>query len=110
MARSDYAGKYLQSEHWRELRNAVVEERGGRCERCGSTARLVVHHKTYDRVGHEHPRDLEVLCRDCHVVRHPHLIVEEADPRWSDYAEPNSPLEYVLEEWPENVWETADPA
>jgi 5-methylcytosine-specific restriction endonuclease McrA len=35
-----------------------------RCRRSGLT--LQVHHKTYERLGHESPADLEVLCTDCH--------------------------------------------
>jgi hypothetical protein len=32
--------------------------------------RLEVHHLTYDRIGHEHPDDLIVLCPQCHADTH----------------------------------------
>ena len=32
--------------------------------------RLEVHHLTYERVGHEHPDDLIVLCPACHAAAH----------------------------------------
>lgn len=32
--------------------------------------RLEVHHLTYERIGHEHPDDLIVLCPACHADVH----------------------------------------
>lgn len=62
--------RYLRSEHWRSLRRQVIRRSGGRCERCGRSGRLEVHHVTYVRRGRELPSDLQVLCRDCHDEAH----------------------------------------
>jgi len=67
---------YLMSPAWQRKRSAKLAESNYACEVCGyglsdiETAPLDVHHKTYDRFGHEEPDDLEVLCRPCHEERH----------------------------------------
>jgi predicted HNH restriction endonuclease len=33
-------------------------------------AYINVHHKTYERLGHEDARDLQALCRNCHRNTH----------------------------------------
>jgi hypothetical protein len=43
---------------------------GHRCQVCDADMHLDVHHRTYDRFGHEDPGDLTVLCRDCHRLYH----------------------------------------
>ena len=40
---------------------------GERCELCGSTLSLQVHHKTYENLFHENLDDLQVLCVKCHA-------------------------------------------
>ncbi len=45
------------------------KEIGKKCERCGySSARLEVHHLTYERFGRERLGDLRVLCKTCHDI------------------------------------------
>jgi len=61
---------YLQSRHWKETRYDAKARAGRRCERCGSTHDLQVHHLTYARKGFERPEDLEVLCKRCHYIVH----------------------------------------
>jgi len=85
---------YLASEigkrRWRQLRSAhpipekvrraVLKRAAGRCENCGETARLELHHTTYSVwtprgpdewiFGKETPDDLRALCRDCHADAH----------------------------------------
>jgi hypothetical protein len=39
------------------------------CERCGTTSRLVIHHRDTDRSNNE-PGNLETLCRRCHQIHH----------------------------------------
>lgn len=39
------------------------------CERCGTTERLLVHHKDEDRYNNE-LSNLETLCRRCHQIHH----------------------------------------
>jgi 5-methylcytosine-specific restriction endonuclease McrA len=62
---------YMQSETWRELRDLCIWAADGLCERCGASeddVQIEVHHLTYERLGHEDPDDLQVLCSPCHVI------------------------------------------
>lgn len=61
---------YLDSAHWQECRRAALSAANGRCERCGASEALHVHHRTYDRIEHEELQDLEVLCEPCHANEH----------------------------------------
>lgn len=70
---------YLESHHWQTLSYKTKLERGNRCERCNLSSiwavyifghGLNVHHKTYQRIGHERPSDLLVLCMGCHANEH----------------------------------------
>lgn len=54
------------------LKNAVI--RAGKCEDCGSTKALHGHHrKPYSKFPElaEEQSNIEVLCADCHRLRHP---------------------------------------
>ena len=57
---------YMQSDEWRSTRRIALTRAGNRCESCGESHGLEVHHLTYKRLGHELPNDLRVLCEDCH--------------------------------------------
>lgn len=61
---------YLQSDHWKATRARKLAEVGPRCQLCGGTHRLEVHHNCYGHLGQESMSELIVLCRDCH--RHFH--------------------------------------
>lgn len=61
---------YLQTHHWRWIREAALDYYGRACLLCGSIERIQVHHRTYDRRGHERLCDLTVLCGDCHASYH----------------------------------------
>jgi hypothetical protein len=65
-----YYTTYLKSERWKELREIVLKRCGHQCETCTYTKALQVHHRTYERVGHELLTDLIVLCRRCHERLH----------------------------------------
>ena len=63
----------LKHAKWKDKRNEVVEERGNKCERCGSKEFLQVHHKQYlkDKLAWEYENDmLECLCGGCHMKEH----------------------------------------
>jgi len=64
--RAWYRGTYLRSPHWRRTSAAARRRAGYRCEQCHRRTRLDVHHRTYERLGHERPEDLRALCRTCH--------------------------------------------
>lgn len=61
---------YLNSSHWRTVRNRALQRAGWRCKRCGAKRDLNVHHVSYERLGAELDSDLEVLCFACHNGHH----------------------------------------
>ena len=66
----NYKG-FIRSETWRRRADKVRRRVGFKCTDCGKeTRRLEIHHETYKRLGHERPRDLSALCRNCHRSRH----------------------------------------
>lgn len=58
--------EYLQTDHWRRIRQAAIWAAGGRCQLCHSEQDLEVHHNNYDCLYHETPADVFVMCRRCH--------------------------------------------
>jgi HNH endonuclease len=64
--------EYIGSARWRwsAARLGELEASGHRCRTCnaaeGDEARLEVHHRTYERLGHELIGDLTALCGYCH--------------------------------------------
>lgn len=62
--------EYLKSPYWRAIRRRALIRAGHLCQWCGSAQLLQVHHRTYDRLGHEQPDDLTVLCDPCHSTHH----------------------------------------
>lgn len=69
---TDWRARYekrIASAQWRNMRRDIGKLRGEGCERCRRlTQPLFLHHKTYERLGHERLDDLELLCRLCHDV------------------------------------------
>jgi hypothetical protein len=62
---------YLKSSRWALVKRWMLDYSGGKCERCGSRKNLQIHHRTYERLGHELlPDDLQVLCGTCHKALH----------------------------------------
>lgn len=57
---------YIHSLEWYVVKERAIKAARGRCQRCGAKRDLQVHHLTYERLGHELPQDLSVLCPDCH--------------------------------------------
>lgn len=60
--------EYLLTHAWQEKRKAALLAADNRCQVCNSPDMLEVHHRTYERVGHEEPSDLTVLCASCHGI------------------------------------------
>ena len=85
MTKGEYT-RYLQTADWQNRRARRLKVAGCRCEfrpivderghheclgeRCTATTDLQVHHLHYRSLGVEADRDLEVLCRFHHLVRH----------------------------------------
>src|SRR5262245_12531692 len=64
---------YLRSEEWRVRSRLAKEHVRWHCQVCNSAGPLETHHRTYERVGHEDPIDLIVLCAPCHARYHNRL-------------------------------------
>lgn len=66
--------EYLKTEEWEVRRQAALRRADYRCQVCNAprSARLNVHHRTYERRGIELESDLTVLCEDCHSLFHEH--------------------------------------
>jgi hypothetical protein len=62
--------EYIKSDGWKIRRLRALALAENRCQVCYSPARLQVHHRTYERLGHERDADLIVLCHDCHRLFH----------------------------------------
>jgi len=60
--------EYLQSSEWASKRAKALRFAQFRCQLCNSNEALNVHHRTYERRGHELLGDLTVLCQDCHTT------------------------------------------
>lgn len=72
--------QYIDSRAWKRKRAKVIAERGSKCEVCGATSGIQVHHKTYKRLGREAPSDLQILCGGCHANSHEGEKVGALDP------------------------------
>jgi 5-methylcytosine-specific restriction endonuclease McrA len=57
---------YLNSNEWAQIRIDLFNIRGKKCEDCGNTKRLQIHHLTYKNIFNEEPEDLKILCKNCH--------------------------------------------
>jgi hypothetical protein len=79
--RERYAA-YLCSREWNELKKAVHERAGGRCERCKLFPIDAVHHRNYERKYAELLDDLEGYCKHCHAFTH---AKAEFDPLAEDF-------------------------
>ena len=63
----------LKDSRWLIFREKVFKARGRKCEHCGSTIYLQVHHPKYrtGRKAWEYSTDeVVVLCRECHKKEH----------------------------------------
>lgn len=71
---------YLNTKHWRKLRNVIYNKFQGKCQRCGKAEpsdHMNVHHMTYKRIGKESHSDLMLLCEHCHAIIHGRMADEK---------------------------------
>ncbi len=63
---------FLSSDYWFLVSRIARAEAENKCQSCGSTKNICVHHKTYEHRGFEHNHfdDLMVLCNSCHNKEH----------------------------------------
>lgn len=62
--------EYLKTEHWQEMRKYALKRAAYKCQVCNASGKMNVHHRTYERRGHEDIKDLTVLCEPCHRKHH----------------------------------------
>ena len=65
--------KQLKSKEWKNFRKKVFKIKGKKCEICGSTKQLNIHHPFYTKgklAWQYNPSDMMVLCRYCHKEIH----------------------------------------
>lgn len=62
---------YLQSLGWKRRRAWVLIFWDHRCAICNAP-KPEVHHRTYERLGHELLTDCIPLCDECHELYHEH--------------------------------------
>lgn len=61
----------LDSESWKKIREKAIVNADHKCQLCNSDLNLVVHHRTYSRMGTPNEnKDLVVLCQKCHKQYH----------------------------------------
>ena len=58
--------KYLNSDHWKNLRKKAMERDNYTCQICHKKA-TEVHHLTYENLNKEHLFELVALCHNCHI-------------------------------------------
>lgn len=71
--RKEYYNRLLEDKRWKEFRLKVMSERGNKCECCGGTHILQIHHTFYisGKMPWEYDiKDMRVLCRTCHQRIH----------------------------------------
>lgn len=77
----EFAKKFYASKAWRDLRMAIIAERGPVCQRCGrviaNTIQIIGHHKihlTPDNIDNPqialNQNNIELICFDCHNKEH----------------------------------------
>ena len=74
--------KYIQSHEWRKKAKIAKDLAGNKCEQCGSTGPLEVHHLSYNNLYQEHFYDVKVLCDPCHRDAD---FLRENESRYSSY-------------------------
>lgn len=63
--------EYINSPAWKEKAKAAKIAANYRCQICntvGTDSTLNAHHRTYERLGNELPKDITVLCKKCHEL------------------------------------------
>lgn len=70
---------FLQTPYWDFVTSMKKYRADYKCELCGATKYLQVHHKSYENHGREHTtqglKDLIVLCKNCHAKFHDKEII-----------------------------------
>ncbi len=73
----------INGRRWHTARRHVLEASGWRCEACGKSGALEVHHvRALHKGGNPWAAsNLSVLCRSCHIARHRRALTP-AELKW----------------------------
>ncbi len=72
--------KYLQSEHWKQLRESVFVRDNRKCTKCKSSIVIQAHHLIYrEPLESCTPNDLITLCKRCHRIEHGLFVASDFD-------------------------------
>ncbi len=64
-----WQGNAQNNEEWRMVKEEIMAERGAKCERCGNTENLDLHHIKARRYGGQDVKEnAQLLCEACHVL------------------------------------------
>ena len=64
-----WLGNAQDNGKWRECKARLKAERGAKCEQCGSTQNLDLHHRQARKDGGKSTiNNAELLCRHCHIL------------------------------------------
>lgn len=80
----DFARAFYNSKAWRDLRFALIIERGPKCQKCGQividTSKLIGHHRTpltplniNNPAITLNPENIDIICFDCHNLEPSHF-------------------------------------
>jgi hypothetical protein len=62
---------YLKTVHWKNVKEEFTSATGGVCQLCRHPNREIqLHHVSYENVGRETHKDIQVICSDCHARIH----------------------------------------
>lgn len=64
---------YLQTKHWKNLREKIYELYNHECARCRDIIPINyanIHHRKYKNIGKEKEQDLILYCNRCHKIIH----------------------------------------
>jgi 5-methylcytosine-specific restriction endonuclease McrA len=72
---------FLKTDYWASMRAHILYRARYRCQLCGNSSRLSVHHRTYDHRGeeYEHLSDLIALCYQCHAKHHDKVVSPQVE-------------------------------
>lgn len=62
--------RYINSHLWKRTKAKILARDNHKCQICGKTGLVHVHHISYDRFDHENDSDLITLCPECHDLVH----------------------------------------
>jgi 5-methylcytosine-specific restriction endonuclease McrA len=66
----------MSPELYARLHREILERDGWRCQRCGSSKSLDVHHmRRRSALGDDAEANLITLCRECHRIQHRSALI-----------------------------------